>query len=58
MSPNDPRLERIPFDPPFTEKDLPQLDYLHKVGGLSEEWLSSPRRAEILNDAKESNVPE
>lgn len=39
---------RIPFDPPYTKEDLPQLDILHDLVGLGEEWMKSDTRYELF----------
>lgn len=41
-------MARMPFDPPYTVDDIPQLDELHKAVGLGSEWIASDRRAEML----------
>lgn len=38
---------RMPFNPPYTKEDLPQLDELHEEIGIGEQWLLSARRHEI-----------
>lgn len=40
---------RVPFDPPYTQEDLEQLDALHESVGLGEEWLKSEQRCIIAN---------
>jgi hypothetical protein len=40
---------RVPFDPPYTRNDVPELDRRHKAIGLGEEWLTSDRRQELLH---------
>lgn len=38
---------RIPFDPPYTKEDLPQLDSLHAAVGLYDLWINSDARKEL-----------
>jgi hypothetical protein len=46
-------MDRLPFDPPYTKEDLPQLDRLHRSVGLDQEWLTSTVRQAILEGEKE-----
>lgn len=43
---------REPFLPPYTKKDLTQLDILHHYIGIGPEWLASDARASIANPPK------
>lgn len=40
-------MSRIPFDPPYTVADLPQLDALHEAIGLGDDWKASERRLSL-----------
>lgn len=41
-------------DGEFTAGDIPRLDQLHEKIGMSEEWLNSERRADILSRGSET----
>lgn len=38
---------RIPFDPPYTKDDLPQLDKIFDAIGLGDFWMYSDARKDI-----------
>ena len=38
---------RVPFDPPYFEDDLDQMDFLHASIGLEFEWAQSQERHEL-----------
>lgn len=47
---------RVPFDPPYFEEDLPQLDALHEITGFGPWWMESKNRAEIALMSKPAKV--
>jgi hypothetical protein len=49
---------RLPFSPPYTAEDLPQLDVLHDLVGLGAEWRASSARAALAPDPDAALIEE